>query len=168
MRAELRSAIAVEIAVQNKLVAKLEQQVSELQRITENQVAYLSELTAAGLPQMLARYPQSLENEPNRVVAALADIINGMEPSNASTKHGISADLLVDWAHQLRVREPAGGESSESADSSANSSNDYSRLLEEQLIYNAKQARDRESVLRLECVRLQRELELAKSAMLAN
>lgn len=165
MLAELRSTIEVEIAEQNKLLAELQQRVSELQRVTENQAAYLSRLSGAGLHQMLARFPKSLVNESNVVVAALADVINGMEPSNASTKHGIPSDVLVEWAHQLRAQELAGGESS---DSSARSPNDYAGLLEEQLIYNAKQARDKESVLTLECARLQQELALAKSAMLAN
>ncbi|HEY9680492.1 MAG TPA: hypothetical protein V6C86_02775 [Oculatellaceae cyanobacterium] len=167
VRSELLATITSERAQQSSELARLDARISELHVLVETQAVYLDRLRAAGLHSMLARKSEIDQDELDRAISALVEILGGTETSIASVKYSIPADKLLTWARRLRTNEDS-DECSERTASSDSVSSDYSALCEAQLIYNVKQARDRESLLELECARLQEELELSKSAMLGN
>ncbi|HEY9755266.1 MAG TPA: hypothetical protein V6C97_08895 [Oculatellaceae cyanobacterium] len=161
LRSEFVAALGSEQARLSLEFAKLEARISELSRVAEGQSAYLERLRAAGLNEVLARSTESDQHESSPILLAVADVLGGMEASVASAKHGIPTDTLLRSVRRLQFQRVS-NEPLAAAETKDTATKDYTALLEEQLIYNAKQANDRESVLDLECTRLRRELELVK------
>jgi hypothetical protein len=123
---------------------------------------------------VLSRHAANGTAEPEIVLSAVSDLLSGMEPSIASSIHGVSAAEIIAWARMLTDKtEQSKSIAAENVEVCANPDSlkptlaDI-QLLENQLAFNHKLFVDRERSSVLEIARLEKELKLSNGHLTLN
>lgn len=169
--------MAEERSAREELVEQLQRIQIDNQNIRERldeQLEYVAELRLKGLHEMLSHYQSNKLRLPETVLAAVADVVRGMEPSIASTKHKVPAHEIIYWSSLLFEKLNANGsnkiDQTSAISTAASQSTSYVsdveqhaiQLLENQLQFNMKTSLHREEAINLEITRLEEELRLEK------
>jgi hypothetical protein len=177
VQARCEAMVAEERSAREELVEQLQRIQIDNQNIRERldeQLEYVAELRLKGLHEMLSHYQSNKLRLPETVLAAVADVVRGMEPSIASTKHKVPAHEIIYWSSLLFEKLNANGsnkiDQTSAISTAASQSTSYVsdveqhaiQLLENQLQFNMKTSLHREEAINLEITRLEEELRLEK------
>jgi hypothetical protein len=169
--------VAEERSAREELVEQLQRIQIDNQNIKQRldeQLEYVAELRRKGLHEMLSHYESNKLRLPETVLAAAADVVRGMEPSIASTKHKVPAHEIIYWSSLLSAKLNANGSNkidqaaaistaaSPSTGDASDAEQNAIQLLENQLQFNMKTSLHREEAINLEMSRLEEELRLEK------